>query len=171
VIQYCGRCVAELFAHYTPRLRAYLVRTGAAAGVVDEIVQDVMLTAWRKAELYRRSQGGVSTWLYTIARNAFIDHVRREKRPTYDSEDPLLNIASDEDLEQDINTKLNAAALKKAIDGLSEQQTDVIRLFYFAHKTHSEIAAELDLPLGTVKSRVRLAVDHLRRAMIDRIDD
>ncbi len=161
---------AELFAHYTPRLRAYLVRTGASAGVVEELVQDVMLTAWRKADLYKRTQGGVSTWLYTIARNAFIDHVRREKRPTYDSDDPLLNIASDEDPEDDVNTRLNAVALRSAIKGLSEEQMKVIKLFYFSHKTHTEIAKELDLPLGTVKSRVRLAVEHLRHALSDRID-
>lgn len=161
---------AELFAHYTPRLRAYLIRTGATGGVVEELVQEVMLTAWRKAALYKRAQGGVSTWLYTIARNAFIDHVRREKRPTYDSDDPLLNIASDEDPEHDVNTKLNAVALRTAIKGLSEEQMKVILLFYFAHKTHTEIAEELNLPLGTVKSRVRLAVEHLRHALSDRID-
>lgn len=161
---------AELFAHYTPRLRAYLIRTGASGGVVEELVQEVMLTAWRKAALYRRAQGGVSTWLYTIARNAFIDHVRREKRPTFDSDDPLLHIASDEDPEQDVNTKLNAVALRSAIEGLSEEQMKVILLFYFAHKTHTEIAEELGLPLGTVKSRVRLAVEHLRHALSDRID-
>lgn len=162
---------AELFAYYTPRLRAYLVRTGASQSVVDELVQEVMLTAWRKARLYRRSQGGVSTWLYTIARNAFIDHVRREKRPVYDSDDPLLNIPSDENIEQDVNTKFNALALHAAIGGLSKEQMDVILLFYFSHKTHSEIATELNLPLGTVKSRVRLAVEHLRNSLVDRIDN
>lgn len=156
---------SELFKFYAPRLRAYLIRTGTSEGIVEELVQEVMLTAWRRATLYNRTQGGVSTWLYTIARNTFIDHIRRNKRPQYDANDTAADIDESADVEAEVSRREGAAQLHGALENLPPEQLETIKLFYFGHKTHSEIAAELNLPLGTVKSRVRLAVEHLRRHM------
>jgi len=101
----------ELFEYYAPRLRAYLARNGAANGIVEELVQEVMLTAWRRASSYKRESGGVSTWLYTIARNAYIDHLRREKQPMFDVDDPAFELRSDEDTEREILMRENARGL------------------------------------------------------------
>lgn len=161
------RAFGEIFEYYAPRLKAYLVKNGAQFGIVEELVQEVMLTAWRRAPLYRREQGGVSTWLYTIARNAYIDHLRREKQPMFDVDDPAFELMSDEDTEKEILMRENATGLHNALKDLAPEQLEIIKLFYFGHRTHTEIAAELKIPLGTVKSRVRLAVEHLRKTMVN----
>lgn len=157
----------EIFEYYAPRLKVYLTRNGASYGIVEELVQEVMLTAWRRAPLYKRESGGVSTWLYTIARNAWIDHLRREKQPMFDVDDPAFELMSDDDTEKEILMRENAQGLHAALEGLSSDQLTIIKMFYFGHRTHTEIATELKIPLGTVKSRVRLAVEHLRKTLVD----
>lgn len=156
---------STLFAFYAPRLRAYLSRTGTSESVIEELVQEVMLTAWRRASLYKKQHGGVSTWLYTIARNAFIDHVRRHKRPQYASDDAAADLVDPANVEEDVARREGAEHVHAALSCLPKEQLEIIQHFYFKHRTHSEIATELNMPLGTVKSRVRLAIEHLRRHM------
>ena len=158
---------AKLFDHFAPRIKGFIRRRGVEAAQAEDLAQDVMLTVWNRARLYKREQGSVSTWIFTIARNRHIDLIRREKRPEIDANDPTLvddtMIVGDEAVSQiETATKLSAALQK-----LPPDQADVLKKNFFEDKPHSEIASELGLPLGTVKSRVRLALAKLRHAVQD----
>lgn len=156
---------AALFGHFAPRLKSYLMRLGAEAGQAEELVQDVMLQVWHRAETFDPVQANASTWVFTIARNKRIDAVRRERRPEIDLTDPALVpepvVPADRTLEAgQENARLNAA-----IGALPNEQAELLRLAYYEDKPHSTISAEQGIPLGTVKSRLRLAVDRLRRLL------
>lgn len=158
---------AALFDYFAPRIKGFIRRRGVEAAQAEDLAQDVMMTVWKRAGLYKREQGSVSTWIFTIARNRHIDVIRREKRPEIDPNDPTLSDgpipASDEIVSQtEVSAKLRAA-----LQGLPADQVDVLKMNFFEDKPHSEIAAELGLPLGTVKSRVRLALTKLRQAAQD----
>lgn len=156
---------AALFAHFAPRVKAYLLRLGAPPALAEELAQEALLSLWRKAHLFDPAKASAATWLFTIARNLRIDAIRRERRPELDPEDfmpeaePLaddgLALADDE------------ARLRAALKELPADQIQVVELSFFADKPHSEIAAELEIPLGTVKSRLRLAMARLKRALQD----
>ena len=158
---------AALFDHFAPRIKGFIRRRGVEPAQAEDLAQDVMMTVWKRAALYKREQGAVSTWIFTIARNRHIDVIRREKRPEIDPNDPTLIDgpipASDEVVSQ---TQISAK-LRAALEGLPADQVDVLKMNFFQDKPHSEIAAELGLPLGTVKSRVRLALAKLRQAAQD----
>jgi RNA polymerase sigma-70 factor (ECF subfamily) len=154
-----------LFAHFAPRLKGYLFRLGASAGLADDLAQEAMLTIWRKAALFDPSRASASTWIFTIARNLRIDAIRRERHPDFDPNDPAFvpdaEVAADTKMElEDDGAKLHAA-LKE----LPAEQAEVVQMSFFADKPHSQIAQELGLPLGTVKSRLRLAMARIRGAM------
>lgn len=157
---------ATLFHHFAPRLKSYLLRLGADAGAADEIIQDVMVTVWRKAESYDPAAGAASTWVFAIARNRRIDRLRRERRPEIDPDDPAL---VPEEAVDPVDTALEAeqetARLHRAIGMLPPEQAELLRLAYFEDKPHTVIAAERNIPLGTVKSRLRLALARLRKVM------
>jgi RNA polymerase sigma-70 factor (ECF subfamily) len=158
----------ELYDHFAPRLKGYLRRRGSDAGQAEELVQEVMLTVWRKAGLYDRAQANVSTWIFTIARNRRIDMLRREARPDFDPEDPSLKAEEGPPADERLHGRRQARALRRAVDRLPEEQAELMRLAYFEDKSHGIIAEELELPLGTVKSRLRLAMRKLRNMMKDR---
>ena len=156
---------AELFDHFAPRLRAYsLAREPGSSLVADELAQDVMIKVWNKAHTYKPDMAAVSTWIFTLARNSRIDQLRKNGR--YASEidhTDLFNELEDEDpgpfqsaqqnrLEEQVH-----AALKQ----LPVEQSQVLAKVYLEGKSHQETAEELSLPLGTVKSRVRLALQKL----------
>lgn len=153
---------ASLFAHFAPRLKGYLRRLGADDGLAEELVQDVMAIAWHRAHRFDRKQASVSTWLFTIARNRRIDALRRERRPEPDLNDPSW--ANDEEAvpEKAVSDGQEGSRLRAAIADLPVEQSSLLRMAYFEDKSHSVIANELGLPLGTVKSRIRLAVERLR---------
>lgn len=156
---------AALFTHFAPRVKAYLLRLGAPSALAEDLAQEALLTLWRKAHLFDPTKASAATWLFTIARNLRIDTIRREKRPELDPGDFLppdpraadegLALADDED------------CLRAALKDLPADQIQVIELAFFADKPHSQIARELGIPLGTVKSRLRLAMGRLKRAMGD----
>lgn len=156
---------AALFRYFAPRVKGYGMRLGASAAEAEELAQDVLLTVWRKAATFDRRQAGVSTWLFTITRNRRIDILRREKRPELDPNDPLLvpdaPVAPDEAASQ----VARAERLSAAIKTLPKDQADLLREAFYKARSHSEIAADTQLPLGTVKSRLRLAFGRLRRAL------
>ncbi len=158
---------AELFAHFTPRLKAYLLRLGTDAATAEELAQEVMLTVWRKAASFDRTQAGAGTWIFTIARNRRIDRLRRERRPEFDPSDPALVPAAPAEADQTVWTGQVEGRLRIAIDALPPEQSELIRRAYFEDLSHREIAEQSGLPLGTVKSRIRLALQRLR----ERIDD
>ncbi len=157
---------ASLFEHFAPRLIGFFSRAGLPRETAEEVTQETMIAVWTKAGLYDPREAGVSTWIYTIARNARIDRLRREGRRAKLETDVMEQQgeefdASGEDIllvsERDVR-------VREAIGTLPPEQAEIIRLSYFAEKPHSEIARELGLPLGTVKSRLRLAILKIRGA-------
>jgi RNA polymerase sigma-70 factor (ECF subfamily) len=156
------RAFARLFQHFAPRVKSYLRRLGADDQLAEELAQEVMLTVWRRASLYDRRQAGASTWIFTIARNKRIDAVRRDKRPELDPDDPALVPEAETPADQQVEAGQREALLREAVKHLPEEQAKLLRLSYFEDKSHSTIAEELDLPLGTVKSRLRLALSRLK---------
>jgi RNA polymerase sigma factor (sigma-70 family) len=154
---------AVLFTHFAPRIKAYLLRLGAPAGVAEELAQEALLSVWRKAHLFDPAKASAATWLFTIARNLRIDAIRRERRPELDPEDfmPEPETCADAGL----MLAENEGRLRIALKELPADQIQVVELSFFADKPHSQIAAELGIPLGTVKSRLRLAMGRLKRAM------
>lgn len=158
----------RLFAHFAPRVKSFLMRSGLADSIAEEVTQEVMLTLWRKASYFDPCRAGASTWVFTIARNQSIDRLRRIRSraanlavdPSDEPEAPL----SGEDIA--ITTE-REEEIRKALSTLSAEQAIIVRLSYFAEKPHAEIARELGIPLGTVKSRIRLALNRLR-ATLDR---
>lgn len=152
---------AALFDHFAPRLKAYLMRAGAAPAAADDFAQDAMLTVWRKAEQFDPSRARAATWIFTIARNRRIDALRRESRPlpvpeiTLDSPDP----ERPDDL---LEARQNEGRVRAALRSLKPDQIEVIQMAFFQDLTHAEVAQSLALPLGTVKSRIRNAMIKLR---------
>ena len=155
---------ARIFAFYGPRVKAYLRRLGAEDAVAEDLTQEVMLSIWRRAHQFDRSRAALSTWVYTIARNRRIDALRRERRPDFDPEDPAL--VGDNELAPRGDRFAEAEQARRevmhAVEQLPAEQAQLLRIFYFEEKPHSVIAEELGLPLGTVKSRLRLALGKLR---------
>ncbi|MCB9947061.1 MAG: sigma-70 family RNA polymerase sigma factor [Rhodospirillaceae bacterium] len=156
---------ASLFAYFAPRIKAYLMRGGADAATAEEIVQEVMIAIWRRAETFDAAQATVSTWVFTIARNKRIDLLRRERRAEVDPDDPALVPAPEELADVRIAAGQDAGRLQAAMRGLPEEQHELLRMAYFDDKPHSAIAEASGLPLGTVKSRIRLALARLRKEM------
>lgn len=154
-----------LFQHFAPRLKSFLLRAGMEVGAAEETIQDVMVTVWHRAESFDPAQAAVSTWIFAIARNRRIDRLRRDRRPTIDPNDPALVPDEADGSVETMLVEERAAELHRAIRELPPEQADLLRMAYFEDKAHSAIAAERQLPLGTVKSRLRLAVARLRKLM------
>ena len=154
---------SALFRHYAPRMKAFLMRSGASEALAEECTQEAMATVWRKAHMFDPARASVATWLFTIARNRRIDALRRQKRP---EPEELPWGPEAEPLQEDVvSLQQESARLTKAITALPEKQRKLIEAAYFGDLSHTEIAAETGLPLGTIKSRIRLALDRLRHAM------
>ena len=158
---------AALFGHFAPRLKSYLVRLGAEGALADELVQDVMLTVWRRAESFDPARASAATWIFTIARNRRIDGLRREGRPEIDPADPALVPDAPEQADRALEGAQDTARLHAAIADLPAEQAELLRLAYYEDQPHSAIAQRTGLPLGTVKSRLRLALGRLRRTLVD----
>lgn len=158
---------AAVFGHFGPRIKAYLMRRGSDAASAEEVVQEVMVTLWRRAETFDARQANASTWVFTIARNKRIDMMRRERRPEIDPEDPALVPADNGNAERRVEQAQEAERLRGAMAGLPAEQKDLLTMAFFEDKPHSAIAAESGLPLGTVKSRIRLAMARLRKELGD----
>jgi len=154
---------AELFAHFAPRVKAFLIKSGADAGLAEECAQEVMATLWQKAHLFDPSRASVATWVFTIARNRRIDALRRQRRP--EPEDLSWGPEADPGQEDIMAFQQENERLAQALRDLPEKQRLLVERAYFGELSHSEIAAETGLPLGTIKSRIRLALERLRHAM------
>jgi RNA polymerase sigma-70 factor (ECF subfamily) len=156
---------AALFRHFAPKIKGYLVKIGTDRGQAEELTQEVMLTVWRKAATFDRRQASAATWMFTIARNRRIDVLRREKRPELDPTDPMLvpdePVAADERLD----ALEREARVARALQTLPKEQADLVHEAFFLAKSHSQVAEDTKIPLGTVKSRLRLAFGRLRKAM------
>lgn len=156
---------AEIFRHFAPRVKAFLMKGGADAATAEECAQDVMATLWRKSAQFDPERASLATWLFTIARNRRIDLIRRDRRP--EPED--LPWAGADDMAPDQADSYQAGQesrrLSAAIAELPEAQRQLVERAFLSELTHSEIAAATGLPLGTIKSRIRLALDRLRQSM------
>ena len=158
---------ARLFDYFAPRIHAYLLRLRLDPVVADELTQDVMSTLWQKAGLFDPDKSSVATWLFRVARNRRIDLLRRD-RDEAPVNDQALNVP-DPALRPDdsLDATQREALIRGALKVLPREQLELVRLAFFDGLSHSEIAAETGLPLGTVKSRLRLAFSRLRRALDD----
>lgn len=164
------RAFALLFSHYGPKLKGHLMGRGAEPAAAEEIIQEVMLAVWRKADRFDAARGAASTWLYALARNAFIDRFRHDGRPEVDPDDPLLEVAEVPPAERLLLDREAERELAEAVARLPADQQSVVRQSYFFGRSMSEIAAEGNLPIGTVKTRARLALQHLRALLGRRRD-
>ena len=153
---------AALFEYFAPRIRSFLLRLGTDMSLSEEIAQEAMIMVWRRAETYNPSQSGASTWIFTIARNKRIDRLRRENRPLPDLTDPAFAPEAVETGEKTIFRQQEEKKIRHALKNLPDEQAKMIFSAYYEEKSHREIADESGVPLGTVKSRIRLALNRLR---------
>ncbi len=154
---------AELFAYFGPRVKSFLMKSGASPDLAEECTQDVMVTIWNKAHMFDPAKASVSTWIFTIARNRRIDLLRKQRR--VEPEDLPWGPEAEPNPDDVMSLQQETEILGKAIAALPEKQRVLIEKAYYGELTHSEIAAETGLPLGTIKSRIRLALDRLRHAI------
>jgi RNA polymerase sigma-70 factor (ECF subfamily) len=156
-----------LFDYFAPRIKSFLMRSNTPATLAEELAQEAMLTVWRRAAQFDRTRAGASAWIFAIARNLRIDVARREQRGK------VLELESSEALEpparpdDEYDTGQREQRVRDALTHLSDDQIRVVRLSFFEGKAHGDIALELELPLGTVKSRIRLAMNRLRDLLGD----
>jgi RNA polymerase sigma-70 factor (ECF subfamily) len=156
---------AVLFEHFAPRVKSFMRRSGATDAVAEELAQETLLTVWRKSALFSSSGAGASAWIFTIARNLRIDAVRRERRGDAPrASDINVEYQADESVQPDSQMAAAQSELRvrAAMAELSEEQSRVVELSFYEEKAHAEIAQILQIPLGTVKSRLRLAMNRLR---------
>lgn len=146
-----------IYDHFAPRLKSFLIKKGAHEGLAEELVQETMLSVWRKADSYNPSKATASTWIYRIARNLWIDRLRKDK--------PELLSSINSYPEVDYTPSLavcDSDRLNEALNALPQQQAQLVYKVYFEGKSHREIAEDMDMPIGSVKSGLRLAFDKLR---------
>ncbi len=160
---------AVLFNFYAPRIKAYLMRLNAPDSLAEELTQEVMLSVWRKAETFDKTQASASTWIFRIARNRRIDAARRAAKPPLDGEDPSLQPPEVEMPDDAAHAAGREALVREALKTLPEEQVALLRLAFFDGLSHRDIADRIGAPLGTVKSRLRLAFDKLRRVLDDEL--
>jgi RNA polymerase sigma factor (sigma-70 family) len=153
-----------LFSYFAPRVKSYLLKHGAPEAAAEEIVQNTFVTVWEKAASFDPKKAAASTWIFTIARNKRIDALRREKFVEVNSDDAALENATYE-TQENYADQQDLDRLHNALAGLPPEQAELLRMSFFEDKSHQKIAAEKHLPLGTVKSRLRVALEKLRGMM------
>lgn len=156
-----------LFTRFAPRLKSWFMRAGVPADRAEDLAQETMLAAWRRADSFDPSRAGVATWIFTIARNQRIDAFRRLTRPEPDADDPSM--APPEPISPDVafDAAEDEARVRAALASLPAEQAEVIRLAFYEDRPHAEIERALGIPLGTVKSRLRLAMGRLRARLAE----
>lgn len=153
---------AALFAFYAPRVKAYMLRLGAGAALAEELAQEVMITVWRKATLFDRKQASVSTWIFRIARNRRIDAARRARHADFDQEDPAFQPEPEVSPDEAVSASERETIVRTALAELPAEQVELLKQAFYDGLSHREIAQRTGVPLGTVKSRIRLAFGKLR---------
>lgn len=152
----------KLFDFYAPRVKSMAMRGGSPAAIAEEIVQDVMLRVWTSRSRFDPTRAQVSSWIYQIARNRRIDLARREAQPLPED---LVGCAVTDQASDTFALEQEIVHLRVALRALPPSQREMIEKAYLGELTHQEISKQTSLPLGTVKSRVRLAIDRLRHEL------
>ena len=152
-----------LFRHFGPRIKAFMAKVDRSRA--EELMQETMMMVWRKAALFDASRGVAASWIFTIARNQRIDALRRDRRAEIDPDDPALVPESPLAADLAFDNYQNAKLMREALAGLPPEQFEVLELAFYQDQSQSEIATHLALPLGTVKSRMRLGFAKLRTAL------
>ena len=153
---------AEVFQFFAPRVKSYMVKLGCLDEMAEELAQQTLLQVWRKSQLYDSQKAAASTWIFRIARNIRIDMLRKQKH-FFDADFDLASIEDDqEDAEFKISREQKNQYVALALTELPGDQAQIIRMSFYDGLSHSEISKQLEIPLGTVKSRIRLAFARLR---------
>lgn len=153
----------RIFSYYAPRLKSFLLRGGFPDQTAEELVQETFLTIWKKAKSYNPEKASPSTWIYTIARNKKIDYLRKYSRPEPDPED-LKNSEQIHPIDA-LQRKQESDEIRNLLKELPKEQAQLIRKAFYEDKSHQEIADETGIPLGTVKSRIRLGLKKLKSGL------
>ena len=152
----------QLFDYFAPRIKGFCQNNGSTADRADEVVQEAFVNVWRKASLFDPKKASAGAWIFAIARNSRIDLIRKENRPEADTTDPFFEQNEPESPLAVLEIERKSKILRSFVKGLPAEQQQVLRLAFFEEKAHSEVAEELGIPLGTVKSRIRLAFKRIR---------
>ena len=158
---------STLFESFAPRIKGYMIRQGANPDLAEELAQEALATVWRKAALYSPDKGSPTTWIYTIARNLRIDRLRRERAWQPLPENHEKQVCDDPTPDEMVSERQRSQRVREALKTLSAEQVQVVTLSFIEGLSHSEIAEQLDIPLGTVKSRMRLAYQKLQPLIAD----
>lgn len=156
---------AALFDHFAPRVKSFMMRKGATAEQAEDLVQETMIAVWSKAALYVAERGSVSTWIFTIARNLRIDRLRRERANQFTDLDDYDAPSDDPGQDEALRRVQEDSAVAQALAKIPPEQRELLMLSYVEDLPQSEIAARLQIPLGTVKSRMRLAYRRLKKLL------
>ncbi len=156
---------AAFFDRFAVRVKAFMLRSGTGMDDADEIAQDVMVSVWRRADSFDPAKAAVSTWVFAIARNRRIDMLRKHSRPAPDPHDPLFQPDPEPTGIDVVSATQTQKLMREALMTLPDDQRVVLMAAFFDGMSHGEVAAHLDLPLGTVKSRIRLAFKHLKATL------
>ncbi len=155
----------EVYEYFAPRVKSFLLGQNVPPAAADDVLQEVMLAVWNKAGLFDPDKAAPSTWIFAIARNKRIDRIRRETKPELDPDEPSLQPAAPDAADDDLMHGQRKAAVAAALAELPDDQRIVIEYSFLKGLSHGEIAEQLGLPLGTVKSRIRLAFGRLRKEL------
>ena len=155
----------QLFDHFAPRLKSFMMRKNASAELAEDLVQEAMIAVWNKAALYEPSKGSVTTWVFTIARNLRIDRIRRDMHMQTTELGDYDEPSEAPEGEELLGRKQEDGLVARALQSIPQEQREILVLSFVEDMPQSEIASKLSIPLGTVKSRMRLAYGHLRRIL------
>ena len=156
---------ALLFEHFGPRVKGFMMRKGADSELAEDLAQDTLITVWRKAHMYSAEKGSVSTWIFTIARNRRIDWARKLKGMTFSDISEIEQPSDDPHADEIVLGTQEAKSVSQAVEQLPADQKQVISMAFMEDMTQQEISSRLSVPLGTVKSRMRLAYQKLSKSL------
>ncbi len=157
----------QLFDYFAPRIKSYLLNFQITDQKAEDLTQEVMITLWQKADKFDPDKAKISTWLFRVARNKYIDKIRKQKYPEVNADDHIASMVAPDKTDKSIKELQDQGRINMAMAALSDEQRIVIELSFFKEFSHSQIAARTNMPLGTVKSRIRTAFQILRKELGD----
>jgi RNA polymerase sigma-70 factor, ECF subfamily len=154
-----------MFRHFAPRLKSYFTKLGGDSTTAEEITQETMVSVWKNAGRFDPTKASASTWIFTIARNLSIDRFRQARRPSFDPNDPAFIPEDEAPPDRQLERAEAEQKVREVMTSLSPNEQSVLMLSFYENRSHAEISKRLGLPVGTVKSRIRLAFGKLRAAL------